>query len=611
MKFYVSLLRLCFFLFITTLITPLQSQTCKATAPAQVSVGQAFHYSIELNEKASKIVSVHLNPFSVLGGPNQSYSSSTNFVNGQVTQNTSYTYSYTLRAAKTGTFTIPGATVAIGNKQVKSNAVTITVVDAQKSQTQQRGTSQTTQTSVNIDKNSVFVKAFLSNSNPYEGEEVIVTHKLYVSDQINGGYQVRGAIMPTQAGFWSYTLGDQSSQPTQKIETIDGKRYNVIEIRKIALYPQKSGTLSISPLEVDFVGRVIYRVQSNNIWDDFFGGGQRSQDIELNLKSNSLSLHVKKLPENNQPDDFSGLVGQFELKANVSRTELQANDALNLTITLSGSGNLQHADKLQITFPADFDVTEPKINDNIHTSGNRVHGSRTFEYVLIPRTEGTFTIEPAIFSFFDIKSKTYKTLETEGFTIQVTKGNDEVGNVVLTSHKRDLKILGNDIRFIKTEGKIFYPKRELFFLTPLFFALLLSPLLLLVVFIFVWRKKIEERKNIALIKNRRANKVAKKRLKHAAKLLISKKKEQFYIEISQVLWGYMSDKFHIPLAQLSMETVSDRLKGKNIDEESIKEFITTLDNCEFARFAPGDSTEMMQQLYDLSLQFITKIEKKS
>ena len=612
MKFYSNALHLFLVFFISSLTISSYAQSCKATAPERVAVGQNFNYSIVLDEKATQILAVALDQFSVLAGPNQSFSSSTSYINGQVTQSTTYTYSYTLQAKKTGTFTIAGAVVNVGGKKLKTNAITITVSDAPASANQPRGSSAATPSAdMHLDKNSVFVKAFISNSSPYEGEEVVVTHKIYISDQINGGYQITGVNQPTQNGFWAYTLGDPQAQPPQSVETIDGKRYTVFEIRKTALYPQKSGYLTVSPLEVDFVGRIVYRVQTNNIWDDFFGGGQRVKDEEFKLKSNSLQLQVKKLPEANKPADFSGIVGQFDMTAKVNRSELKENEALNFTMTLTGKGNLQHIDKLQIHFPSEFDVFDPQINDNIHTTGNYVNGSRTFEYVIIPRTEGTFTLGPASFSFFDPKTKSYKTLSTDSFTIQVAKGSGESGISTSITHQRDIKVLGNDIRFIKTEGRVFHPIQGAFFLTPLYFAILLLPLLIFVLFIVIWRKKIEEQRNLALHKNKRANRVAKKRLKRANKLLINKEKDAFYVEISQVLWGYMSDKFHIPLAQLSMDSVEERLKGKNIDEESIRDFLATLENCEYARFAPGDSSEMMHNLYNLSLQFITKIERKS
>lgn len=586
--------------------------TCKASAPSQVAVGQNFNFSISLNENA-KVVSTQFNGFNVLSGPNTSQSQSISIVNGSMTKNSTYTYTYVLQATKEGNFTIPSVTMNVAGKQVKSNPVTINVVAAsQQQQAAGNGRQQQQQQQAPaFDKSDVFVKAYASNNNPYQGEQVIITHKLYIGQGVNGGYQVAGVNMPSQQGFWTYTLGDPDGESPAKTEVLNGKRYTVHEIRRTAAFPQQSGSLTITPFELDFMCRVIYRVQSNDPFDFFFGGGQRAQDYQWKIKSNSVKLNVKPLPQNGKPDDFSGIVGNFTLTANLSRNELKANDATNLTVTVAGTGNLQHIEALPIEFPSDFDVTDPKITDNINTRGNSVTGSRSFEYVIIPRSAGEFVIPTASFSYFDPKTHTYNTLTTPEFKLKIEKGDGS--NVVSTSesHKKDIKKLGSDIRYIRTTDGGFAPKRAAFFATPWYFLYLMLPLILFILFLIIWRKKIEERQNVAETRNRRANKVARKRLKTAGKLLGENKKEEFYVEISRVLWGYMSDKFKIPLAQLSMETVETKLKEKNLDQEAINDFLSTLNQCEFARFAPGDATEMMQNMYELSMQFITKIEKKN
>lgn len=612
MKLFVKLLKANILLFLLFLLSSFQisfAQTCKSSAPSQVAVGQNFNYNIVLNEKATKILSVNFDNFTVLGGPNQSFSSSTSWINGQATQNTTYTYSYVLQPKKAGTFTIPAATVSVGGKQVKSNAVTITVVNTQNQQSSRQSSSQTKQTAQTFDENDVYVKAYASKSAPYQGEEVIITHKLYVGQSVNGGYQVTGVNVPSQSGFWSYTLGDPDGTAPATTEVINGKRFSVHEIRRTAVFPQKSGKLTISPFELDFVGRVFYRVQSNNPWDDFFGGGQRAQDINLKIKSNSVQLNVKELPQNGRPDDFSGVVGNITMKANLSRNQLKTNDATNLTITLSGTGNLQYIDNLNLNFPPDLDVSDPKITDNINTKGNSVNGSRSVEYVIIPRMSGEFTIPPITFSYFDLQTKSYKILESPSFTLNVEKGEGDAGITTIGSSKSDIKILGEDIRFIKNTVNGFSKKNEDFFATPWYFFYLLLPLFLFLILIILRRKKIEDNRDIAKLKNKRANRVARKRLKRAHKLLQENKKEEFYIEISQVLWGYISDKFQIPLSELSMESVNTKLKEKNLNEEAIKEFLTTLDTCEFARFSPEDSSQLMNDMYTQTLQFISKIEK--
>ena len=589
--------------------------SCTAKAPSEVGVGQAFRYQVTLNEKPSKILSTNFSNFDVLNGPNQSSSSSISIINGQMTQSSSYTYTYTLAAKKEGSYTIPGVVFSVNGNQVKANNVTVSVVEgggngggttaaAGRGQQQQRA-----QQSQGFDKRDVYVKAYCSNSNPYVGEQVIITHKLYVGPSVNGGYQVTSVNAPTQSGLWSYTLGNPDADAPRTTEVIDGKKFTVFEVRRTAVFPQKSGKITVTPFEIGFMCRVIYTQQSNDPFDMFFGGRQYAQDYELDLKSNSVVLNCKPLPEANKPEDFSGLAGNFTISSKLSRNELKTNDAANLTITVSGTGNLQHVEAPFIEFPADFDVTDPKITDNINTRGNSVTGSRTFEYILIPREPGDFTIPAANFSYFDLKSRSYKTLTTESYAMKVEKG--KVGGVTTsTSNQKDIKFLSKDIRFIKTNGNAFHPKRGEFFGSPWFYVGMILPLLLLIIFIIVWRKNMETKQNVVLLKDKRANKVAKKRLKRAGQLLKTGQKEEFYVEISQVLWGYMSDKFHIPLSQLSMDTVEEKLKEKKVDEESVKEFLETLNQCEFARFAPGDSTQMMNEMYQRAHDFMTKIERR-
>ncbi len=611
-----KILRINFLIFISLLFfNQAQSQTtCNAKAPSQVGVGQTFEYTVSLNEKPSKISSSNFNNFTIVGGPSQGSSTSISSINGQTTQTSSYYYTYYLRADKTGSFTLPGTSFIVNGKQVTSNSVKISVVEGsqQQSSASNRGQSsrQTVNSSPTLDKNEIMIKAFASKSTPYEGEEVIITHKLYIGEGVNGGYQVTSVNMPTQNGLWSYQLGDIDADPPKSYETINGKRYLVLEIRQTAVFPQKSGKITITPLEMDIIARVIYQARSGgSVWDQFFGGGQRAQDHKLNIKSNSITLNVKKLPNANRPDNFSGIVGNFSIKSSLSRTELKANDATNLVITITGKGNLQHIEQLDIKFPPDFDVTEPNISDNINTRNRAVYGSRSFEYVMIPRSEGDFTIPQASFSYFDPTTQTYKTISSESYNIKVSKG-DGSGVTTTQSNQKSIKILDRDIRFIKNSSKSFHTVSSPFFATPWYFTLLLLPLLLFVIFLIVWRKQIEKNSNIVMMRDKKAKKVAKKRLKKASILLNENKKEDFYIEISKVLWGYLSDKYHIPLSQLSMESVEARFKEKGLEKESVDEFLATLNQCEFARFAPGDSSQLMKEMYDLTSDFIIKIEQK-
>ena len=590
-------------LFLFATVSAYSQTTCTATAPAKVGINEAIQYTVKLNEKPSKIVAQEFGTFTLAGGPSQGSSTSISFVNGQKSVKSEYSYTYTLKPSKLGENTIPGVTFLVNGKQVKSNAVTVTVTqeNQRQQQQQQRRSSwwdwdmpSAPQQQQQISKDDVILKASASKTNPYEGEEVIITHKLYLGSSIQN-FQPTGNEFPSQPDLWTYTLGNPEAEAKHTVETLNGKRYDVYELRKTAVYPQKTGEITITPLELEGVV---------TIPSGWFGRQEK-----MNLKSNSVTLNVKPLPQG-KPMGFSGLVGKFTIKSSLTKSELATNDATNLVITVSGSGNIQHIEDLNITFPSDFDVTEPAINDKVQTGGNSVSGSRTFEYVIIPRAAGTFTIPAAEFSYFDLATHTYKTLTTEPYTVTVAKGDGDETTVSGNSYKQDIQILDKDIRYIKNGHHDLTIAGHHFFGTTAYFILLFLPLFLFVVVLLGWRKHIQNRENVAQLRNRRANKVARKSLKKAKVLLAANKEEEFYVEISRALWGYMSDKFHIPLADLSMDTVRSRLSEKEVADEDIEEFVSTLNECEFARFAPNSGHELMNHLYDLSLEFITKIEKK-
>jgi hypothetical protein len=590
---------------------PLCAQiTCVTKAPAQIAVGQAFNITYDLNDRPEKLPSINFPNFRLAGGPSVGSSSYTSYANGQVQSSQSFTYTYAFVAEKEGNYTIPSVIFIVKNQQVKSNPVNIVVTAGAQNQ-QSNANRQTTETQ-GFNKNDYYVKAFVSNSNPYVGEQAIVTYKLYLGPQT---YQCQPQITsrPTTQGFWTYDLSSKDGQATQKEEIIDGKKFIVIDMYSLAVYPQKSGKQTISPLETNLIVQIPVQQQrrSNDIFDLFsdpFFGGTRLQNVELNLSSNAVTIQAKELPIASKPLLFSGLVGDFKLSAKLSRDKLAANDATNLTVTISGAGNLQYIEPLDFEFPTDIAVHDPEIRDNISTLPSGVSGSRTFEYVLIPRVEGNYTISPASFSFFDKRKGSYTTLYTPEFTINVGKGQASNAVAFDANTKTDVKILGTDIHHIKTNWK---PElyTASFFLSPLYWLLLILPIVLLILFMIVFRKRMESRKNTVLLRDKKASKTARKRLRKAEKCLQNNQNEVFYIEISKVLWGYISDKFHIPVGQLSLDTAEQKLSERNMQEDSIKEFISTLNDCEYVRFAPSPDITP-EKMYERTFNFITKIERE-
>jgi hypothetical protein len=588
--------------------------TCTAKAPGQVSVGQAFYLTFELNEKADKLPTIDFANFRYAGGPNTEVFTSISIVNGSMRNTQTYRYAYTLIAEKEGTFTLPAATFVVKNQSVKSNPLSIAVTaSAAPSQNQQTYDNRQSTAVQGFSKEDFFIKAFVSNANPYVGEQVIVSYKLYLGPQTYG-YRNQITSRPSAQGFWTYDLESNDGNVGKKEEIIDGKKFTVIDMYSMVVFPQKSGKLTISSLETDMIIQVVVQQQrsrSNDIFDFFlsdpFSGGNRVQNMELKLSSNPVTIHATELPKANQPYEFSELVGDFKLSAKLSRDKLAAHDAANLTVTISGSGNLQYIEPLNFSFPSDIAVHDPGIRDNINVSLSGVSGSRAFEYVLIPEVEGDYIIPSASFSYFDKRKKSYITLNTPEFTLTVEKGQAS-NTVSYSGNKTDIKVLGSDIHHIKT-NRALQKRQAYFFLSPLYWTSLSLPVIILVVFIILFRKKIESRKNIVLLRDKKASKTARKRLRKAEKLLHGKQDEAFYIEISKVLWGYISDKFHIPLGQLSLESAYQKLSERNMREDSINEFINTLQDCEYVRFAPFSEINP-DSMYERTFNFITKIERE-
>ncbi len=596
--------------------------TCTLKAPSEVEVGEYFQLSFVLNDKPSSLPKMNIPNFTLINGPNVSSSSSISIVNGRMTSNSSYTYTYVFVANKEGTYTFPAVTFSSGKEQTQSNALTIRVVSGNTtppntsqnaSNATQNTQSRQQNTNSSFNKNDYFIRATVDNANPYVGQQVVIRYKMYISEQAYR-YQASLTSMPSASNCWTYELGDKNTEPKRYTETLNGKRYHVSDIRTIAVYPQKSGQIKISPLEADLVVQVLVQQQQQStgdpFFDAFFGGTTtHAQNVDLKIASNVVNLNVKELPHTGKPDNFSGLVGNFSIQSTLTREKVSADDATNLKITISGNGNLQYINAPELLFPADIDVHDPKITDNIKTSLNGVSGSRTFEYILIARTPGTYTLPAAEFVYYDKAQEKYVTLKGQEFTLNVDKSKGG-GQIVYNSinNKKDIKMLGNDIRHIKTDVS---PSKQhhTFMETGWYYLLLALPFLCLLMFYIIVRKKHKDNQNIVLVKDRQAAKTAKKRLQKAEKLLKANVQQEFYEEISQVLWGYVSDKFHIPIGQLSMDTAEEKLLQHNMKPQSIEMFMDTLKMCEYVRFSPS-SDMTPAKMYEQTFNFITQIERE-
>ncbi len=593
-----------------------------ASSKPVVAVGETFTLSFTLNAQGNGFRLPNFQGFNILSGPNTSTTSSIRSINGRTSMAITYTYTYYLQANKEGAFEIPAATVSVGNKSYTSNTLTIKVVKNPNSsappsgygmQGQSSG-SQHQQNQVNSGTNDVFIKAFSSKNDPMQGEGIVVTYKIFTKVPIA---QINISKLSSFSGFWSQNLIRENDKLQQSTQTIDGQQYLVADIRKIALFPLKSGRLVIDPLQLECVAQVKRQSKSRTgdpFFDDFFNDpffNPSTANVEKTLTSNALVINVRPLPEAGKPSDFSGAVGNFTFNTEIDRTRLKANEAINLKCVISGKGNIQLIDKLNVVFPPDFETYDPKVTSDIKTSGAGINGSQTFEYLVIPRKPGRFTIKPINFSYFDLEKRKYITLNSPQFSIEVEKGTGESSVITYSgANKEDIKYIGSDIRHIKDKPFVLSRQGTFFFGSMTFWLLLLIPFLLFLAVIIMGRKLSERRSDTILMKNLKATKIARKRLRKAENFLKTGDQEEFYIEISQALWGYLSDKFSIPMAELSIDSVYEALVRKNVKEEIIRQFIETLNNTEFARFAPGQKTVNMERIYNEALEIISKIERE-
>ena len=453
----------------------------------------------------------------------------------------------------------------------------------------------------------------MSNTNPYIGEQIIVTNRIYTKVPISNLSLDKA---PSFEGFWSKSLTDDNSQLKQSTQIINGEEYIVADISKYALFPQKSGDLNIEAANMQCVAQLKIEGQkrrSRDPFESFFNDpffNHNVKNVQVQLSSYPVKIKVKPLPQEGKPDSFTGAVGKFSFTSSIDNDSISANDAIGITLKLIGSGNLDLLKAPEIKFPSDFETYEPKVINNIRTGDRGVSGSKKIEYLAIVRNPGDFVIEPIKFSYFNPASKKYQTMTAGPYNIHVTKGKGgSQGISYSSSAQEDIRFIGKDIRHIKQGETDLKPISAFLFGTSTYYLFLLMPILVLIAVVLLFRINEKRRGDVKQMRTRKANKVARNKLQKAQKLMNQGNDKEFYDEIAQALWGYIADKFHIVQAEMSIETVTDTLKQKGIDDEVTNAFVNTLNNIEFARFAPGDASGKMKGVYEESISAITKAEK--
>lgn len=575
-----------------------------SAAPDVVAVGDQLRLSYTVNTQKVKDFRVpSIKGFDVLMGPSRSYSRQN--INGNVTEN--LTYTYILLAKAEGEYTIPGATLSVGKDQYLSNSVKIKVLPADQSSNAQGasgqgGRSSSSSSGTSISNNDLFITATLSKTNVYEQEAILLTYKIYTVVDLRGFDNVK---LPDFKGFHSQEV-ELPNDRRWGLEHYKGRNYHSTIYRQFVLFPQQSGKLTIDAARFDASVEKMEEVVDP--FEAFFNGGGGSIQIKKTLMTPKLTVDVKSLPAG-KPTDFSGGVGEFTISSSINSTDVKTNDAITIKLVISGTGNLKLVSDPEVKFPEDFEVYDPKVDNKFRLINTGLSGNKVIEYLAIPRNAGTYKIPPIKFSYFDIKSRSYKTLTTEEYVVQVAKG---AGNATQTianfTNKEDLKVLNEDIRFIKQNDVKLMPKGEYFYGSTAYWLFYLIPGILFITCFVLYRKQIAANANVARVRTKKANKVAVKRMKQAEKLLAANKKDEFYDEVLKALWGYISDKLNIPVSRLSKDNIEEELLKYGVSDDLIKEFLNALNSCEFARFAPGDANQAMDKVYTESFEVISKME---
>ena len=600
---------------ILLLIIPLNAWSqvsFKGTAPRAVVVGEQFRVNYTLTtpgERGKDLRLTETGDLKVLYGPTlSSQSTSTSIVNGSASTQRNEGYTYVLMAEKEGEYTLPPAAIQVGNSEYKSNELKINVLPQDQAVAAANANTQAAQQQANQESNAqlsgndVFIRMSASKSSVYENEGFLVTFKLYTTVDVTG---FENAKFPEFEGF----IAQEIELPDNKqfnLENYQGRNYRTVVLKQTVLYPQRAGKITIGQGKFDVNVRARAQAQrSRSIFDDFF---DTFSNVKKTLSSNAATIDVKALPAG-KPASFSGAVGDYKMTSSISSTHLKANEPVTVKIAISGNGNIKLVKNPEIIFPNDFEIYDPKIDVSSRVAASGVNGTKTIEYYTVPRYAGNFTIPAAHFSFFDLNTRTYKTLSTNEYQLQVEPGTGESATTVVTgTNKENIRFVGQDIRHIQT-GEFKFHKGNFFFGTWEQGLYYLIPLLLFVVLFIIYRKQAAENANIALVRTRKANKVASKRLKLANRYLKANQREPFYDETLKAVWGYLSDKLNIPVANLTKDNVEAELIRYGVDESLIQSFIYILNAAEFARYAPTQGHDDRDELYEYVVDTIYQMEK--
>ena len=592
----VVLLVLVYWLQPTILAQEFKASVNETTVTDNERFQVSFTFSGSSINNLSKFSPSSFKNFMVLSGPNQS--TSIQIINGA--QTASLTYSYVIQPKSVGRFIIGSASIEQNGTSYSSKPIQITVVKGTEKPQQKKDDSQISYDEI---AKNLFIRAIVDKTKAFKGEQVTVTYKLYT--RLSIAAQMSISKLPQYQGFWAEEL-ETSGNISFTTEVVDGKQFRVGVLKKAALFPTQAGTLEVTPFELT-VPIQIQKQRNKSIWDDFFGDPfGRSEIYEFNAKSNVVKIEVESLPSG-QPESFNGAVGDYLFNAQLNNTTTKSNEPLTLNVNISGSGNIKLLDMPEINFPSGFEKYEPKINEVINRK-SKISGTKSGEYLFVPRVVGIREIPPIEFSYFDPAKKKYFTLRSEPFSIDIKPG-DKIASTEIVG-KEDVEQLGQDIRFIKTTYDDIEKKENYIINSTGFLVVGVLPLLMSIGLIG-WKRRYDKlHGNVVLLRYQKAQKVAKNRLKQAKKLMDTQKHKEFYTELSSALFGYLEDKLHIAKSEFTVERASDELRERNISETLIISLKASAEKCEFVCFAPGaEKSAVMKEMYDEIADVIINLEK--
>lgn len=578
----------------------------EVNTPLIVTAGEMFRVEFILQNGTMDDDSFKAPDFAgleVLAGPTVSTMSSMQWINGKASSTSTYTITYVVMAQQQGALTIGSASIEVDGKTYHTKATPIEIVAQSENHQEEAVVEKGSAVQNQVARDDILLRLNLSRSTVYQGEPVRASLTIYTRARIANIEDVK---LPSFNGFWSQELPTDDYQPQR--ETIDGKVYDSRIIKEYLLYPQKAGTLTIEPTEMTAVAQVVMR--NERTFDPFFGTGTEVYNVPRKLSTGNVRVTVKSLPAG-APASFAGAVGDFTLTDVVPAAEVKANSAMTYKIKIAGTGNITFLEAPKLELPSSFELYNVRQTESVRASAAGTSGYREFEYPFIARAEGEYDIPAVKFSYFSPEKGEYVTLSGKALHFMVLpdgSASTSVPTQILPGiAKEGVRQLGSDIRFIKLgEPQLRSSALPLMFSTT-YFVLLFAVVALFVVAYFALQRRIRNNSNLVLVRNRRANKVAVQRFRVAEKSMKEGNRHAFFEEMLRALWGYMSDKLNIPVADLTKENIRYELQRRGVVESEAQHFTDIITRCDEAQYSPAESVQM-EQVYADGVGVISHIE---